>query len=81
SGPELKHFFNVTRSVRSAAYVAGRLTSHARDLALNGRGMLLTNGNALAARLFASALDLGVEVWTDAPVTRLEHADGAVVGA
>ncbi|MBN8945128.1 MAG: FAD-dependent oxidoreductase [Rhizobiales bacterium] len=81
SGPELKHFFNVTRSVRSAAYVAGRLTSHARDLALNGRGMLLTNGNALAARLFASALDLGVDVWTDAPVTRLEHEGSAVVGA
>jgi hypothetical protein len=31
SGPELKHFFNVTRSPRSAAYVAGRMAgSHAR---------------------------------------------------
>ncbi|BAT58074.1 3-oxosteroid 1-dehydrogenase [Variibacter gotjawalensis] len=81
SGPELKHFFNVTRSVASMAYVAKRLAGHARDLALYQRGMLLTNGNALAARLFRSALDLGVTVWTDAPVTRLIREDGAVKGA
>lgn len=81
SGPELKHFFNATRSVTSAAYVARRLSAHARDLALNGRGMLLTNGNALAARLFRSALDRGVQVWTEAPVLRLERVDGAVRGA
>ncbi|MEW6643375.1 MAG: FAD-dependent oxidoreductase [Pseudomonadota bacterium] len=81
SGPELKHFFNVTRSIKSAAYVAGRLTSHMRDLALYQRGMLLTNGNALAARLFRSALDLGVDVWTDAPVARLIRDKDEVTGA
>ncbi|WP_458094394.1 FAD-dependent oxidoreductase [Roseomonas sp. WA12] len=81
SGPELKHFFNVTRSLASAAYVAGRLASHARDLVTNGRGMLLTNGNALAARLFRSALDRGVQVWTDAPALRLEREGEAVRGA
>jgi succinate dehydrogenase/fumarate reductase flavoprotein subunit len=81
SGPELKHFFNVTRSLKSAAYVAGRLASHARDLALYRRGMLLTNGNALAARLFRSALDLGVQVWTSAPVMRLIRENDAVTGA
>lgn len=81
SGPELKHFFNVTRSLRSAAYVAGRLASHAKDLLTHGRGMFLTNGNALAARLFRSALDLGADVWTDAPATRLLVEDGAVRGA
>ena len=82
SGPELKHFFNVTRSLTSAGYVAGRLTAHARDLALHGRGMTLTNGNALAARLFRSALDLGVRVWTEAPAVRLERMEsGAVQGA
>ena len=81
SGPELKHFFNATRSLESAAYVAKRLASHAKDLAFNGRGMLLTNGNALAARLFRAALDLGVEVWTDAPAVRLTTRDGVVTGA
>ncbi|HEY8611773.1 MAG TPA: FAD-dependent oxidoreductase [Roseomonas sp.] len=81
SGPELKHFFNATRSLASAAYVAGRLASYARDLLVNGRGMLLTNGNALAARLFRSALDRGVQVWTDAPVIRLEREGDVVRGA
>lgn len=81
SGPELKHFFNVTRSLRSAIYVGGRLISHARDLALYRRGMLLTNGNALAARLFRSALDLGVDVWTNSPAVRLIVENGAVKGA
>ncbi|MCQ4160291.1 FAD-dependent oxidoreductase [Roseomonas sp. GC11] len=81
SGPELKHFFNATRSLASAAYVAGRLAAHLRDLALNGRGMLLTNGNALAARLFRSALDRGVQIWTEAPALRLEREGGAVRGA
>ncbi|WP_441351231.1 MULTISPECIES: FAD-dependent oxidoreductase [unclassified Tardiphaga] len=81
SGPELKHFFNVTRSLKSAAYVAQRLLAHARDLALYQRGMLLTNGNALVARLFRSALDLGVDVWTDSPVARLIREGDAVTGA
>jgi len=81
SGPELKHFFNVTRSIRSVAYVAGRLSAHARDLALNGRGMRLTNGNALAGRLFRSALDKGGKVWTEAPAKRLILEGGRVVGA
>lgn len=81
SGPELKHFFNVTRSLRSVAYVAGRMTAHLRDLALNGRGMRLTNGNALAGRLFRSALDHGAKVWTEAPVRRLLVEAGRVVGA
>lgn len=81
SGPELKHFFNVTRSPRSAAYVAGRMAAHMRDLALNGRGMRLTNGNALAGRLFRSALDHGAKVWTEAPVRQLLVESGRVTGA
>jgi hypothetical protein len=81
SGPELKHFFNASRSLRSAAFVGRRLAQHARDMATNGRGMLPTNGNSLAGRLFRSALDLGVKIWTDAPATRLDMRDGGVCGA
>ena len=81
SGPELKHFFNVTRSLESLRYVAGRLASHAADLVRHRRGMLLTNGNALAARLFRSALDAGVDVWTNAPAIRILADGGAVQGA
>lgn len=81
SGPELKHFFNAARSLRSAVFVGSRLAQHARDMITNGRGMLLTNGNSLAGRLFRSALDLGVKVWTDAPAIRLDMQDGGVRGA
>ncbi|MDX2201427.1 MAG: FAD-dependent oxidoreductase [Hyphomicrobiaceae bacterium] len=78
---ELLHFFNVTRSVRSAGYVALLLARYLRDLAVHGRAMRLTNGNALAGRLAKSAFDAGVEIWTSAPVVRLIEADGRVTGA
>lgn len=81
SGPEMKHFFNSTRSLRSAAYVVGRLAGHARDLLLHGRGMTLTNGNALAARLLRSALDLGVVLRTQAPAVELLRSGRGVAGA
>ena len=81
SGPELKHFFNVTCSPRSATFVAARMASHMRDVAISGRGMRLVNGNALAARLFRSALDAGAKIWTDAAVVRLITDGDAVTGA
>lgn len=81
SGKELLHFFNVTRSVRSAAYVAKLLAIYGRDLALHGRAMRLTNGNALAGRLAKSAFDLGVTILTSAPAVELIREGGAVRGA
>ncbi|MEQ8588029.1 MAG: FAD-dependent oxidoreductase [Thalassobaculaceae bacterium] len=82
SGKELLHFFNVTKSLTSAAFVARRLASHAVDVATKGRSMRLTNGNALAARLAKSAFDRGVQLWTSAPaVELLVDGDGAVTGA
>jgi len=81
SGAELLHFFNVTRSPISAAYVARLLARYGRDRLFHGRGMRLTNGNALAARLAKSAFDLGVPIWLSSPVTRLIVEDGAVRGA
>jgi succinate dehydrogenase/fumarate reductase flavoprotein subunit len=81
SGKEIVHFFNATRSLESAWVVARRLASHARDLALHGRGVRLTNGNALAGRLLRSAEDAGVRLMLAAPVRGLVRADGAVRGA
>ena len=81
TGKELVHFFNATKSVRSAAVVARLLARHGRDLALHGRAMRLTNGNALVARLARSAFDRGVPIWTDAPVIELLRDGAAVVGA
>jgi FAD binding domain len=60
SGPDLKHFLNATRSVRSAAFVAGRIVAHGMSVMRHGRGTRLVNGNALAARLFRTVLDLEI---------------------
>ncbi|MFN4311653.1 MAG: FAD-dependent oxidoreductase [Ferrovibrio sp.] len=81
SGKELLHFFNVTRSVVSAAYVAKLLVKYLRDVALHGRAMRLTNGNALAGRLAKSAFDLGIPLWLEAPAQDLLRDGHAVTGA
>ena len=81
SGAELLHFFNVTRSPVSAAYVARLLLRFGRDRLFHGRAMRLTNGNALAGRLAKSAFDLGIPLWLSAPVTELIREADAVRGA
>ena len=81
TGDELKHFFNVTRSFKSAGVVARLLARFGRDLVRHGRAMRLTNGNALVGRLAKSAFDRGVPIWTNAPVTDLYMEDGRVTGA
>ncbi|TWG99500.1 succinate dehydrogenase/fumarate reductase flavoprotein subunit [Mesorhizobium sp. J18] len=80
SGADMRHFFNATRSPRSALHVAKRLLRHARDLVLHGRGMHLVNGNALIARLLRSALDLQVSLLHSAPAIRLITRDGQICG-
>ncbi len=82
SGKELWHFYRATERLESALYVAKRLAGHALDVARYGRGMTLTNGNALAARLWRSAKDRNVTIWLDSPVRRInKDADGKVIGA
>ena len=65
SNEDLKHIFRATKSFRSAVYVGKRLASHLKDLALYRRGVQITSGNALAAQLAKSALDLGIPILTN----------------
>ena len=51
SGAELVHFMRWSKSLASAAFVARRLAGHACATLFHGRGVRLTNGNALAGRL------------------------------
>ncbi|MEY9757260.1 FAD-dependent oxidoreductase [Bradyrhizobium yuanmingense] len=81
SGKEIIHFMRVTKSLTSAVYVAKRLTRHFMDVLRYGRGMTLTNGNALAGRLAKSALDLKIPMWLSSPVRELTVENGAVTGA
>lgn len=81
SNADLKHFFNVTRSLTSFVYVAKRLLTHLKELALYRRGTQVTSGNALAARLVKSALDLGIPILTGTPARQLLREAGRVTGA
>ncbi|MBI5262682.1 MAG: FAD-dependent oxidoreductase [Bradyrhizobium sp.] len=81
SGKEIIHFMRATKSLTSAIYVARRLSRHFMDVVRYGRGMTLTNGNALAGRLARSAFDLNVPLWLSSPVRELIVTNGAVVGA
>ncbi|MCA6105996.1 FAD-dependent oxidoreductase [Bradyrhizobium cenepequi] len=81
SGKEIIHFMRATKSLTSAVYVAKRLSRHLMDVLRYGRGMTLTNGNALAGRLRKSALDLNIPMWLSSPVSELTVENGAVTGA
>jgi len=81
SNADLKHFFRATKSLTSAMYVARRLVRHLFELLRYRRGVMVTSGNALAARLAKSAFDLGIPIWTEAPATSLTVEHGRVVGA
>lgn len=80
-GTDMAHFFNATRSPRSALYAARRLARHGWQRLRYGRGRHLVNGNALVARLLRSALDANVHFQLNAPVTRLLQDASGVTGA
>lgn len=80
SNADLKHFFQFTQSLTSFVYVAKRLVNHIKELALYQRAINVTSGNALAARLAQSALDLGIPILTSTPAKRVLTENGQVVG-
>ncbi|MEZ5732912.1 MAG: FAD-dependent oxidoreductase [Paracoccaceae bacterium] len=80
AGPDLKAFMSATRSLRSFAYVAGRVSRHMADIALHARAMQLRNGSALVARLMRSALDLGVDLRPSCPARHLMTDGSRVCG-
>lgn len=81
SGTELTHFFNATRSWRSALYVFKRIARHFLEVVRYGRGVSLANGNALAARLLKSVIASGVDLRISTRATALTLNRGRVVGA
>lgn len=81
SNADLKHFFNATKSLTSFGYVAKRLAIHLKEMLLYRRGVNVTSGNALAARLAKSALDLGIPILTETAASELLGDAGRVNGA
>lgn len=80
SGADLRHFMKATRSLESAMYTVKRFSKHFAECMKYGRGMLLTNGNALAGRLAKTALDLKLSVIVDTAAKELIVKNGKVVG-
>ena len=80
SNADLKHFFQATKSLTSFIYVAKRLATHLKELALYRRGIAVTSGNALAARLAKSALDLGIPILTSTPAQGIQMDGERAVG-
>ncbi|MBX3538449.1 MAG: FAD-dependent oxidoreductase [Chelatococcus sp.] len=79
--PDLKAMLNARRSLSAFLHTAGIVARHAVERLRHHRGTRLVNGNALAARLFRSALDAGVEIWRQAPASELLCEGRRVVGA
>src|SRR5258706_5381909 len=80
SGAELVHFMRWSKSLASAAFVAPRLLCHGCARLFHGRGVRLTNRNALARRLLKSAMDCGVLLWDSSSLVNLLKENGAVRG-
>ena len=80
SGKELWHFLRAFKSWESFGYVVRRFGRHGLDVLRHGRGMTLTNGNALAGRLAKAAMDRDIPVWLSSPVQRLLFDGGRVAG-
>lgn len=80
SNADLKHFFRATKSLTSFVYVAKRLANHIKELVLYRRAINVTSGNALAARLAKSALDLGIPILTSTPAKQILMESDKAVG-
>lgn len=78
---DLPHVYAMTRSIKSAAHVAGMLLRQAQDRITYRRGTRLVNGNALIASMAVAAFERGVELWLQSPITELLQDGGRVTGA
>ncbi len=80
SNADLQHFFRATKSLTSFLYVARRLATHMKELLVYRRGINVTSGNALAARMAQSALDLDVPILTSTRASQVLMDGGRAVG-
>ncbi|MBA4222529.1 MAG: hypothetical protein C0458_17505 [Methylobacterium sp.] len=72
---EIDQLLGTFRSPKNLLATAGMVVRYARDRMLNGRGTRLLQGNSLAAQLLKSALDAGVELWSNCQIEEIAVAD------
>ncbi len=80
SRSDIPHLRRMARSPASAWHVAGLVARYALERLHAPRGTTLYLGNALAARLLKSALDLGVDLRPGTTVLQLLTEGGRVTG-
>lgn len=80
SNADIKHFFNATNSVASFAYVTRRMLKHFSEIIRYRRGVQVTSGNALAARLAKTVFDLEIPLYTNTRADELVVENGRVTG-
>lgn len=77
---DIAHLLSAHRSLKSLSHAARIALRYGRDRILHGRGTRLVMGNALAGRLLATLLKLGVDLRTETEASDLVIKDGAVRG-
>lgn len=77
---DVYHLQRMLRTRRSFAHAVRLLARYARDRLVGRRGTRTLRGNALVARLYRSALDLGVTILREAPAVELIRENGRVCG-
>ena len=77
---DIPHMMNIGKSFESTIHALKLFIRYGMDRLRYPRGTQLTMGNALVARLLVTAQEVGVEMWTNSPMTRLIKEDGRVVG-
>lgn len=81
-GPDIQQFVRANQSLKSFIYVSRKLLRTWVETVLFRRAFMRTNGNALMARLVQTADDLGIRMWTNSPVVKLNTStDGVIDGA
>lgn len=80
-GPDLDRFLNANREISSFIYVGLRLLRNWTERLLFRRALDLSNGNALIARMIATARKRGVKLWTSTEAVELTTVDGRIAGA
>ena len=78
--PDIVHFRNIGKSLRSTARVAGLIARYGWQRAFHHRGTHLVLGNALAARLLHSLIRSNVAIRPNFAVENLLIEDGVVRG-
>ena len=77
---DVYHLQNMLKSWQSFGHSARLVGRYAKDRVVWKRGTRLIRGNALAARLYRSALDLGIAVVRSTPVVELIREGDRIAG-